>query len=91
MDPDSRIGPIERRHTTLHCNACDYHHPFPDGPADDPIYQHYCEHPDVLEKGQTDKKFDTRGRWIGSSDETPVWCPATETKDNEEALTCSPR
>ena len=71
----TRIGPIERRHTTLHCNACDYHHPFPDGPADDPGYQHYCEHPNVLEKKRTDKKFDTRGRWIGSSDETPEWCP----------------
>ena len=66
-------GPTEIRTVQLHCPGCKYHTSKMVMSGRDPVYDHFCKHPESIEKYSHVGERD--GVWMGSTGITPWWCP----------------
>lgn len=64
-------------YTETHCADCEYHKSVMVRHVriGENEYAHYCQHPSSLTEFEATGTMDLRGRWIGSKDIVPDWCP----------------
>lgn len=75
-----RDGPIAFTKTEYSCGLCRYHKSHMQRSGRDPVYHHYCTHPDAEPKTclvgiAALNSLEPDGRFIGRSELTPDWCP----------------
>ncbi len=63
---------IASQHQT--CGFCKYHDQRMQISGMNPVYDHYCKHPDSP-RSRLAFWHDSGSVWIGTSDHTPTWCP----------------
>lgn len=83
--PTYKLGPTTIQLTDKVCGLCQYHKHDMIKSGLDPIYEHYCEHPDILREEsrytQIRVNHPSSGRLVGTKDRTPHWCPFMEDKN----------
>lgn len=77
---EEQVGPTIRRinRTEKRCGMCKYHENYMRHSGMNPVYDHYCSHPEATAETLFVFQHD-EGRHIGIEDETPDWCPVNKT------------
>ena len=70
----TRIGPSLHSIRYQSCVGCKYHLSRIVRTGRNPQYSHDCDHPDVSERYAG---IAGTARYIGTTDQTPNWCPVT--------------
>lgn len=67
-------GPVERKE--YYCSMCKYHSQRMMRSGRNPIYRHYCSHPDKKDdQNLKDYMYNDEGAFTGSRGIAPGWCP----------------
>ena len=69
-----RDGPTVISASYRSCSGCKFHDRKMLMSGLDPVYEHFCKHPNVSDDGPLSDLLG-RDRLIGRSDHTPGWCP----------------
>ena len=70
---EGKAGPTRIIIETLRCRFCKYHQSNMVMSGRNPLYAHYCSHPDLPDWS---KSWVMKGwRMLGDDDYTPDWCP----------------
>ena len=79
----NKDGPTIFQSMELRCGMCRHHSQSMQRSGRNPIYHHFCTHPNAGEGERIGAL--RRGHFIGESDHTPDWCPAGKEKTESEA------
>lgn len=73
---EAREGPTIVTVSHESCLGCKWHEMIMWKSGRNPVYHHYCNHPDS--KWEHKSFVDPRSSWIGESNHTPAWCPVKQ-------------
>ena len=82
MDINSDKGPVKIEYSYFSCGRCDYLKSTMLISGRKPEYEYHCQHPEMVKEIMFPEQK-LKGFYIGSSNETPQWCPMFSNKKSD--------